>query len=352
MFFAVCYFILRTVLRIAPNTDAREREAEILVLRHQLAVLRRTNPRPRLHRFDRIVMAGLAGLIPKSRWAGFVIMPATILRWHRELVRHKWTFRHARVGRPPLAPQLVDLIVRMARENPRWGVVRIKGELQGLGHRVGATTIRTILRHAGIPPAPRREGPSWSEFLRSQAKGILACDFFTVETVFLNTLYVLFFIEVGTRRMRIVGVTQNPAGAWVTQQARNLAIADDLEHIRFLIRDRDSKFTPPFDEVFRTEGVKVVRTPIQAPKANAFAERFVRTVRSELLDRTLITGHGHLVRLLRDYERHYNAHRPHRGLDLDPPERAGVDQQMIPIEEILRKRVVGGLINEYGGEAA
>jgi putative transposase len=227
-----------------------------------------------------------------------------------------------------------------------------KASSKGLGHRVGATTIRTILRRAGIPPAPRREGPSWSEFLRSQAKGRLACDFFTVETVFLKTLYVLFFIEVGTRRVRLLGVTANPEGSWVAQQARNLAITDDLEYIRFLIRDRDSKFTRPFDEVFRTGGVKVIRTPIQAPKANAFAERFVRTVRSELLDRTLIIGRGHLVRLLRDYEWHYNAHRPHRGLDLDPPERAGVDEPRIPVEEILRKRVVGGLINEYGGEAA
>lgn len=148
----------------------------------------------------------------------------------------------------------------------------------------------------------------------------------------MKTLYVLFFIEVGTRRVHVLGVTASPQGSWVTQQARNLAITDDLEHIRFLVRDRDSKFTHPFDEVFRTEGVKVIRTPIQAPKANAFAERFVRTVRSELLDRTLIIGRGHLVRLLRDYEWHYNAHRPHRGLDLDPPERAGVDELRIPVE--------------------
>jgi hypothetical protein len=193
----------------------------------------------------------------------------------------KWTFRHRKAGRPSLDSALVRLIVEMARENPRWGVIRSKGELQGLGHRVGATTIRTILRRAGIGPAPRRDGPSWSEFLRSQAQGILACDFFAVETVLLRTLYVLFLIEVGTR-VRIVGVTRNPDGRWVAQQARNLAIEGRLDNVGFLIRDRDAKYTRAFDEVFRTEDARVIVTPIRAPKANAFAERFVRTLRNEL----------------------------------------------------------------------
>jgi putative transposase len=254
--FAFCYFIVRAVLRISPDGVAREREAEILVLRHQLAVLKRGNPRPRLRRRDRIVIAAVAGLVPRERWKGFIVTPATILRWHRELVRRKWTFRHRKCGRPPIDPVLVRLIARMARENPRWGVIRIKGELQGLGYRVGATTIRTILRRAGVPPAPRREGPSWSQFLRAQARGIVACDLFTVETLFLRTLYVLFFIELATRRVRIVGVTANPDGRWVTQQARNLAMTDELDAVRFLIRDRDAKFTARFDEVFRTEGAR------------------------------------------------------------------------------------------------
>ena len=248
MLFTFCYFILRVVLRIAPDRDAREREAEILVPRHQLAVLKRTSPRPKLRRRGRIVIVALAGLVSKERWAAFIVTPATVLRWHRELVRRKWTFRHVKVGRPPLDPELVCLILKMARENPRWGIVRIKGELQGVGYRVGATTIRTILRRAGIPPAPRRDGPSWAEFLRSQARGIVACDVFTVETAFLKTLYVLFFIEVGTRRTRIVGVTTNPDGPWVTQQARTLARAGALEEVRFLIRDRDTS-TASFDEV-------------------------------------------------------------------------------------------------------
>jgi putative transposase len=175
----------------------------------------------------------------------------------------------AREDRSPAARSgTVALIVSMARTNPRWGCTRIKGELQGLGHRVGTTTIRTILRRAGIPSA-RHDGPSWSEFLRAQAGGILACDFFTVETVFLRTLYVLFFIEVGSRCIHIEGVTRNPDAAWVTHQARNFSMADELDGVCFLIRDRDSKYTASFDEVFRTEGARVLKIPVRAPKANA-----------------------------------------------------------------------------------
>ena len=351
MLFAFCYFVLRALLPIGTD-DARKREAEILVLRHQLAVLKRSNPRPRLRRRDRMVIAALANLIDRDRWSGFIVSPATIRRWHRGLVRRKWTFRHRKAGRPPLDSALVRLIVRMARENPRWGVIRIKGELQGLGHRVGATTIRTILRRAGIGPAPRRDGPSWSELLRSQAQGILACDFLTVETVLLRTLYVLFLIEVGTRRVRIVGVTGNPDGRWVAQQARNLAIEGRLDNVGFLIRDRDAKFTSAFDEVFRTEDARVMLTPIRAPKANAFAERFVRTVRNELLDLTLVTGRRHLVRLLAEYEAHYNSHRPHRGLALEAPAGRHAERSPIPIDMIRPRPVVGGFINEYHRRAA
>jgi putative transposase len=267
-------------------------------------------------------------------------------------VARKWTYKRSRTGRPPLDPSLGRLIVQMAKDNPRWGVIRIKGELQGLGYRVGATTIRSLLRRADIPPAPRRSGPSWSEFLRVQAQGVMSCDLFTVETVFLRTLYVLFFIEVGTRRVRIAGVTANPDAGWMTQQARNLAIDGAMDNVRFLIRDRDSKFTASFDEVFRSEGARVMRTPVRAPKANAFAERFVRTVRSELLDLVLVVGRRHLLRLLRDYEAHYNSHRPHRGIDLNAPKRNDFGPQAVPLDEIERTAVVGGLISEYHGEAA
>lgn len=179
-----------------------------------------------------------------------------------------------------------------------------------------------------------------------------ACDFFAVETAFLRTLYVLFFIELGTRRIRIVGVTANPDGRWVTQQARNLAMDGGLGNLRFLLRDRDAKFTASFDEVVRSEGAEVIRTPIRAPKANAFAERFVRTTRAELLDHVLVVGRRHLGSLLRDYETHYNGHRPHRGIDLYAPERLQVDSTAVPIREIRRTKVIGGLISEYHGVAA
>lgn len=352
MLFSILYFLVRLVLRIAPDDDSREREAEILVLRHQLAVLRRTNPRPKMRRRDRMLIAALADLINRERWSGFVVRPATTLRWHRELVRRKWTFKHNKVGRPPLERALVSLIIQMAKDNSGWGVIRIKGVLQGLGYQVGATTIRTIHRGAGIKPAPRRDGPSWAEFLRQQARGIMACDFFTVETAFLRTLYVLFFIEHETRRVRIAGVTRNPNGDWVTQKARNLAMDGHLEGVSFLIRDRDSKFMRSFDDVFATEGARVIKTPVRSPKANAIAERFVRSIRAELLDRVIVLGRGHLMTLLADYEAHYNSNRPHRGIDLYPPDAVSADVSPVPLGQIRRASILGGLVSEYHRAAA
>jgi transposase InsO family protein len=282
-----------------------------------------------------------------------MVAPQTLLRWHRELVKRKWTYPSKRTGRPPMDPEICELICRMARENPRWGCVRIQGELRGLGIRVGATTIRSLLRRSGLGPAPRRSGPSWSEFLRAQASGILACDFFTVETVFLKTLYVLFFIEIGTRRVRLTGATTNPDGIFVTQQARNLYMAEERPNeARFLIRDRDAKFTRSFDAVFASEGARVICTPIRSPKANAFAERWVRTVRAELLDWTLILGRRHLDRVLETYVEHYNAHRPHRGLHLASPNAPLLHPPTACIEDIHRRDVLSGLIHEYHAAVA
>jgi len=257
----------------------------------------------------------------RDRWRSFPVSAQTLLRWHRELVRRKWTYRRRRrAGRPRIGGEAAALILRLAKENPRWGYRRIQGELRKLGVTVSATAIRSLLRRHALTPAPRREGPSWKEFLTCQASGILACDFFTVETVWLRTLYVLFFIELSSRRVHLAGVSAHPRAAWVTQQARNLAIEDRLAEVRFLIRDRDAKYAGPFDEVFRAEGVRVIRTPIRSPKANAFAERFVKTVRRECLDHLLIFGQRHLQWVLREYLRHYNEERPHRGLALETPE--------------------------------
>jgi putative transposase len=276
MLFSLLYFLVGRLLG-AGGRRPEEKDIELLVLRHQVKVLQRQVKRPRLNRLDRVLLAAASRALTRSSWSSFVVRPETLLRWHRELSKKKWTYRRTgHPGRPPIEPAVRDLIIRLGRENPRWGYQRIRGELLKLDIRISATTVRTILLRHGLDPAPRRAGPTWTEFLRSQAAGILATDFFTVETIRLKTLYVLFFIELSTRRVHLAGVTAHPDSAWVTQQARNLAIDERLSGVRFLLRDRDAKFSGPFDAVLRTEGVRVIRTPIRAPRANAFAERFVQ----------------------------------------------------------------------------
>jgi len=348
MLFSLLYLLVRAIFRLAPPGDEFEREVEIMVLRHQVRVLRRKDGRPKLRRIDKLLLAAASRILPRDRWASFIVTPATLLRWHRELARRKWTHRRKLCGRPPIDPEIYALVCRVARENPRWGYMRIQGECRKLGIRVGATTVKRILGREGLGPAPRRDGPSWSEFLRAQAEGILATDFFTVETVFLRTLYVLFFIEIGSRKLRFLTSTRNPHTAFVTQHARNLSfeLQDRDRPLRFLIRDRDSKYPGSFDEVFRSEGAEVILTPIRSPKANSFAERSVRTVRHEVLDLTLVLGRRHLDQILAAYERHYNSQRPHRGLDLRVPESypvAPVDE----VPQIERHDILGGLIHEY-----
>jgi putative transposase len=254
------------------------------------------------------------------------------------------------VGRPPIDPRLREAVLRLARENPRWGYMRIQGELRKLGISIGASTVRRVLQAHGLGSAPRRCGPTWSEFLGAQAQGILASDFFTVETLRLKTLYVLFFIELSTRSVHVAGVTAHPNSAWVTQQARNriIEVEDRPTSARFLIHDRDAKYSGPFDEVFRTEGTEVIRTPVRAPRANAFAERWVRTVRAECLDWILVRGRRHLERVLRAYTSHYNRGRPHRGLRLATPERLeSAPSAPINPTQLLRRDILGGLIHEY-----
>jgi hypothetical protein len=354
----VLFFLLYAVARrwvraLGGPSSSRALEIENAVLRHQLSVLRRGVKRPSLRRIDRVFLAAASRLLPRERWSSFLVTPQTLLRWHRELVRRKWTYRKKAIpGRPRIDPELRDLVIRLGRENPRWGSLRIQGELRKLGIRLGATTIRTILRRAGIGPAPQRDGPSWTEFLRTQAEGIWACDFFTAETAWLRTLSVLFFIELGSRRVHLAGVTAHPDSAWVTQQARNLPVDGRLANVRFLIRDRDSKFSGPFDEVFRSEGVRVLWTPIRAPRANAVAERWVRTVRAECLDRTLILSRRHLERVLRRYVVHYDEQRPHRGLHLEVPVPGPLPVRPAAPGRIRRQDVLGGLIHEYCAEAA
>jgi hypothetical protein len=276
----VALMVVRRVLGVlgcGPTPDANE--VEIAVLRHQLAVLRRQVARPRYTPADRMLLAALAKLLPRERWPVFLVTPSTLLRWHRELVARRWTYPHTGRGTRGLDGQVVDLVLRLARENPRWGYLRIVGECRTLGVRVSASSVRRILRRHRIGPAPRRGGPTWSQFLRAQAGGLLACDFFTVETIGLTRLYVLFVVEVERRRVQLAGITAHPTCEWVTQQARNLLMGLDerVDRFRYLIRDRDAKFTAAFDGVFASAGVEVVRTPPRTPQANAFAERWVRT---------------------------------------------------------------------------
>jgi transposase InsO family protein len=285
-----------------------------------------------------------------------LVTPETVLRWHRDLVRRKWTQQRP-CGRPPLTRDVVALVVRLARENPRWGYPRIAGELRKLGIRVSASSVRNVLRRADLHPAPRRSGPTWRQFLRAQASTTLATDFFTAESVRLRTLYVLFFIEIGTRTVRLVGVTEHPNGAWVAPRAREVStrLAEDGFLAKFLIRDRDTKFTTAFDGVFEADDVTIIQTPVQAPNANAFAERWVRTVREDCLDWLLITGPRHLERVLTDYISHYNRERPHRGLGLAAPvrsDRAPDPDDADRPKTIRRRDCVGGLVHEYYAAAA
>jgi transposase InsO family protein len=329
--------------------EQTSKNAEILVLRHEVAVLRRQVARPRPCWPDRAVLSALARLLPTQRRRHRFVTPQTLLRWHRQLVRWHWTKPHRPPGRPAIPRELRRLILRLAAENPTWGYRRIHGELTRLGHKVAPSTVWLLLKRAGIEPAPRRASLTWRQFLSAQAKGILACDFFHVDTVLLKRLYVLFVIELGTRQVHILGVTATPTGVWVSQQARNLLMDLDerIGQFKFLIRDRDAKFTDTFDAVFASEGIRILLIPVRAPRANAFAERWVGTVRRELLDRMLILGRRHLESALSDYVTHYNGHRPHRSLGQAPPLGAVPPPAPAAHVRVLRHDRLGGLIHEY-----
>jgi putative transposase len=351
---SLVYWSLRRLLELVVLRfrSEREKEIEIVLLRHQLRVLERQVARPRLTPADRALLAAFSRVLPRRAWrTSELVTPATLLRWHRELVARRWTYPHRRPGRPATDAETRELVLRLARENPGWGYRRIQGELVALGIKLAASTVWSILKQAGIEPAPKRLETSWAEFLRRQAASIFECDFVTVDTLFLKRFYVLFFIELATRRVHLGGITTNPDGPWVTQQARNLLMQLD-DHggrrPRVLIRDRDSKFTREFDEVFRSEGIRVIKAPVRAPKARAHAERWVGSARRECLDRLLILGRRHLHHVLVIYIRHYNEHRPHRALEQQAP--VSCDQRiadMIDLDRVRRRDLLGGLIHEY-----
>jgi putative transposase len=354
--FSLVYLLLRRAIELLLVLIRRDlsKEAELLVLRHENAVLRRHVSHVRYQPVDRLWLTSLSGLLPRHRWAEvFAVTPATVLRWHRQLVARKWDHTHRRsAGRPPTAAAIQTLVCRLAKENPGWGHRRIQGELARLGHRIAPATVWQILTAAGIDPAPRRTGPTWKQFLTAQARGVISCDFLTVDTVLLNRLYVLIFIEHHTRTLHVAGITAHPTGAWTAQQARNLAmnLGHRMQTLRFLLRDRDTKFTAAFDAVFRAEQIEIIKTPPQAPRANAICERVVGTLRRELFDHVLIVNQTHLRRVLDEYVIHYNGHRPHQALDQRAPEAhdaANPSASDLSAHRIRRTPVLNGLINEY-----
>ena len=279
-----------------------------------------------------------------------IVTPATVLRWHRDLAARRWTQpRRRRTGGRSTASELRQLVLRLASENPTWGYRRIQGELAGLGYRLAPSTVWLILKRAGVDPAPRRSGPTWRQFLAAQAHGILATDFFCVDTLLLHRLYVLFVVEHATRRVHLLGITANPTGAWVAQQARNLLmnLGERVASFRFLIRDRDAKFTSVFDVVFASEGIRILRTPVLAPRANAIAERWIGTVRREVLDRMLILNRRHLEHVLAEYVAHFNQHRPHRALHHAAPLKPLPQRATQTNSRLQRRDRLGGLIHEY-----
>ena len=354
------YVVVRRLLEfvVLLGRGDRAKELEILVLRHELSILRRQVSRPRFEPHDRLLLAAFSRMLPRRSWTAFSVRPETLLAWHRRLVARRWTYPHRRPGRPPVSRDVRELVLRLARENSSWGYLRIAGELRKLGIAVSASSVRNILTSAGLPPAPRRDAQSWRSFLRAHSESILACDFFTVDTVWLHRFYVLAFISISSRRVEYLAITSNPDTAWMLQQARNLLMKLDDRNgpVRFLIHDRDAKFPRAFDALLESDRIKVIRTPVQAPNANAHMERWVGTVRRECLDRLLIVGRRQLEHILRVYVRHYNRQRPHRALDLKPPDSrihsptaTAATQHAL---QVCRRDLLGGLIHEYERAAA
>ncbi|MEY9847991.1 putative transposase [Streptacidiphilus sp. BW17] len=344
-------------LRLLPMSD-REKDAEILVLRHQIAVLERQlgGDRVQLGPEDRAFLAALLVPLPREflHRMRLLVQPDTILRWHRDLLqqRHARTCRPKRSGRPPTVRSIRLLVLRLVRENPSWGYRRVHGELSTLGIKVAASTVWEILKAEGIDPAPDRGAITWADFLRTQADALLACDFIETVTLTGQRQYILAVIEHATRRVRILGKTAHPTANWVAQAARNLVM--DLEDagatVRYLIRDRDSKFPALFDQILADAGIQVVLTGVRIPRMNAIMERWVQTCRHELLDRTLIWNESHLRRALREFEQHHNAHRPHQAINQAAPLRP-VPEPLEPGQitrlDIRRRDRLGGVIHEY-----
>ena len=331
----------------------RDQDREILLLRQQLLILsRKLSRKPPYGRLEKLALL-LAGLrLSKRRLAKalLIVQPDTLLRWHRELVRRHWTFRQKRrPGRPPLTEEVQEWVLRLARENPHWGSKKIQGEMLKLGLRVSRSTVARLLRRQGLrPPQDHRRSPTWSQFLGQYKDFIWACDFFTVTTARLRTFYVLFFMELGRRRLLLFNVTEHPQAEWVVQQVRNLSVQHD--HLpRFILHDRDGQFSEEFDACAEGSGAKIVKLPARSPNLNAYAERWVRSVREECLDQIIVLGERHLRYVLKQYVEYFMKRRPHQGLKQQVPDQ----REEFPTTGRIRcHQVLGGLINDYYREAA
>jgi putative transposase len=355
--------ILLDLVALGRHTD-HDKDVEILLLRQQLRILQRKQPQPpRIAWWEKLTLVVLARRLTeltsnaRVRLSQVILLfkPDTLLKWHRELVRRKWTFKQqAPLGRPSISPELEVVLLRLARENPTWGYGKLEGELGKLGYDIGRSTIKDVLKRKHVPPAPLRgkQGSSWHTFVGHYKNQIIACDFFTVETAWLKTLYILFFIELGSRRVHLAGCTANPTSAWVTQQARQFSwkLEDRTVPARFLIHDRDTKFPAAFDTVLTSENVTIIRTPVRAPNANAFAERWIRSVREECLDKVLIISEGHLHRVLTAYLDYYNHARPHQGLEQQCP--VPLVRSRARASPIERRDILGGVLHDYYRRAA
>jgi len=349
---SLVYSLIRVLLDVFATYrgDQAKLQAEVLALRRQVQVLERQIKRAHWTPGDRMVMAALRDRLPQSAWAGLLVKPETVLGWHRKLVRRKWAAYRGRPrrGRPPITAECRDLIIRMAKDNPGWGYCRIRGELLKVGDTVAATTIRSVLAAAGIPPSSRRAHLSWKQFLAAHAQTLVVADFFSVDTIFFKRLYVLIYMHLATRRVLLASCTTEPNEDWVTQQARNLSWRLEEEGIKLsvVIHDRDKKFAKGADNVFRSEGARLIVTPLMAPRANAHCERWIGTCRRECLDWMLVVSERHLQAVLDVYCRHYNGERPHRSCGLRPPAIRG-DPVALGAGEVRRRVRLAGLLSEY-----
>jgi putative transposase len=353
MFYYLHLLLLAPLYSLVCSLLLRDQNREILLLRQQLLIMQRQLGRkPAYGRLEKLALLLAALRLSKRRLASalLIVQPDTLLRWHRELVRRHWTFRQKRrPGRPPLTEEIQDLVVRLARENPHWGCRKIQGEMLKLGLKVSRSTVIRLLRRHGLGPPPnKRRSRTWSCFLGQYKDFIWDCDFFTVTSARLQTFYVLFFMELRRRRLLLVNVTEHPHAEWVVQQLRNLSVQHD--HLpRFILRDRDGKFSEAFDAFAQASGTKIIKLPARSPNLNAYAERWVRSVREECLDQIIVLSERHLRYVLKEYVEYFMKRRPHQGLKQQIPDSS---EEPRATGCIRSRQVLGGLINDYYREAA